>query len=226
MSETFFLRSLTAVVLAAAVFASTSITTFAAPGRSLMGELIVAGGSAVFVNGEPANSGQTFFSSNTITTAANANAIINLGLQGQIEVAPNSNLTLQFDENSISGALSSGRVKVSRAAQVMVRITTATGAVFANQNNAKAFTVNFDGIKTKAFSETGTLAISENGKLNEVSNRQDDDDDDNNNKKPVGSQTVVYAVLAGVAVGAVVLAVALGGQGGSNNSPPVVSPTR
>ncbi len=111
MSKTGFLRSLTAATLAAAIFAASSLTTLAAPGKTIMGELTV-NGADVTVNGETANTGRTIFSSNTIATPANSGAIVNLGALGQIELAPNSSINLTFDENGISGTLTSGQVKL------------------------------------------------------------------------------------------------------------------
>lgn len=75
--------------------------------RSFSGEV-----SSVTVNGEAAKSGRTVFSSSTIITPENSSAVINMGKAGQIEIAPNSNVTLSFDSSSAHADLSSGSVTV------------------------------------------------------------------------------------------------------------------
>lgn len=75
--------------------------------RSFSGEV-----SSVTVNGEAAKSGRTVFSSSTIVTPENSSAVINMGKAGQIEIAPNSNVTLSFDSSSAHADLSSGSVTV------------------------------------------------------------------------------------------------------------------
>ncbi len=75
--------------------------------RSFSGEV-----SSVTVNGEAAKSGRTVFSSSTILTPENSSAVINMGKAGQIEIAPNSNVTLSFDSSSAHADLSSGSVTV------------------------------------------------------------------------------------------------------------------
>ncbi len=75
--------------------------------RSFSGEV-----SSVTVNGEAAKSGRTVFSSSTIVTPENSSAVINMGKAGQIEIAPNSSVTLSFDSSSAHADLSSGSVTV------------------------------------------------------------------------------------------------------------------
>ncbi len=196
MSKTRFLRSLTATSLAAAIFASSSMLALAAPGKAEMGELVISGGSAVTVNGETANTGRTVFSSNTITTPADSGATVNLGKLGQVELAPNSSMSLSFNESSISGTLLNGRVKVSAPSDISANIQTKTGIVTADTNQAKNFTVSFDGAKTNVASETGTVTLNEAGKATKVGKQQTDDDD--KTLFGVGS-AVVYAVVFGAA---------------------------
>jgi hypothetical protein len=90
------------------------------------GELTVAG-NGVLVNGEAAQSGRSIFSSSTVTTPADASAIVGVGKLGKIEVAPNSSVSLSFDEKGISGNLSSGKITVLGAANA-VNVTTVNGS--------------------------------------------------------------------------------------------------
>ena len=227
MSKTNFLRSLTAASLAATVFATSSMLALAAPGKAEMGELIVSGGSAVTVNGEAANTGRTVFSSNTIATTADTGATVNLGKLGQIELAPNSSMSLTFDENSISGALLNGRVKVSGANNVAANIHTKTGLVIAESNQAKNFTVSFDGAKPSVASEAGVVTLTENGNAIKVGQQQTDDDDDSEGGFFNSGSTVIYAIVFGAAAAAIIY-VAVDGSNEVNlsgGSTPV-SPTR
>lgn len=221
MSKTGLLRSVTSATLAAAVFATSSLAAFAAPGKTAMGELTVAGDAQVLVNGESANTGRTVFSSNTITTPATAGATVNLGKLGQIELAPNSTLKLNFDEHGISGDLQTGRVKVAGAPNVAASINTRTGVVTTDQTEAKTFVVNFDGAKTEAASEVGSAVLNENGKAVKVGNKQNDDDEGF-----FGGQSVVYGILFGVAAGVVIYIAARDNNEVNAGSGVVVSPTR
>jgi len=83
-------------------------------------------GAAVTVNGEPAKSGRTIFSSSTITTPEGAGAVINLGKAGKIELAPNTTFLVSFDEKTVSGDLAAGSVSVLNASQA-VNVKTLSG---------------------------------------------------------------------------------------------------
>jgi hypothetical protein len=80
---------------------------------------------------------------------------------GAVSLAPNSVLSLSFDNNKISGTLTKGDVKVSNQAGVGVEITTTNG-VFTNKTT-----------------ENGVLSVNANGIP-----KQDDDDDDDINVLP------------------------------------------
>jgi len=100
-----------------AVLATYSMVALA-NSEKIAGELTVTGNglndgtSFVTVNGEAAKSGRSVFSSSVIATPVNANAVINLGKSGVIELAPNTTITLTFDDKSISGDLTSGKLSV------------------------------------------------------------------------------------------------------------------
>lgn len=79
------------------------------------GELTVPGKALgdrtlVNVNGSNVESGSLIFSSSIIRTPKSSEAIINLGKTGRVRLAPSTTLTLVFDENSLHGKLSSGKV--------------------------------------------------------------------------------------------------------------------
>ena len=119
--------------LTVAVLATYSMTALAKSGRTV-GELSISGKTlngqnpSVLVNGETAQSGRSIFSSSTITTPENASAIINVAKVGKIELAPNTNLLVSFDENGLSGELLTGKVTVLGATEI-VSVKTPNGEV-------------------------------------------------------------------------------------------------
>jgi hypothetical protein len=127
------IRRAVTMALTVAIFATYSMVALAADGRTA-GEIVVTGNTnsaAVTVNGEPAKSGRTIFSSSTITTPSDAGAIVNLGKAGKIELAPNTTFVVNFDDHSASGDLSAGSVSVLSASEA-VGIKTLSGEVKLN----------------------------------------------------------------------------------------------
>jgi hypothetical protein len=116
-----------------AVIAAYSMVALAATGP-LAGELTVTGsgtngeGTTVTVNGEPAKSGRSIFSSSIITTPSDSGAVINLGNSGIIKLAPDTTFTVSFDDKSINGDLVSGKVTVVGSA-AGVNVKTASGDI-------------------------------------------------------------------------------------------------
>jgi len=131
MNSKLWIRKALSMCLSVALLATYSMVALAAPGKAA-GELAVSGKSVngeapfVFVNGELARSGRSVFSGSTITTSESTNAVINLSKLGKIELAPNTVLNLTFDENGISGALTSGTVSALGSSE-NVNITTPNG---------------------------------------------------------------------------------------------------
>jgi hypothetical protein len=116
-----------------AVFATYSMVALAGSDR-IAGELTITGSglngdtATVTVNGEAAKSGRSIFSSSIIATPSNAGAVINLGKSGIIELAPNTTFTISFDDKSVSGDLSSGKLTVLGASSD-ISVKTADGKV-------------------------------------------------------------------------------------------------
>ncbi len=112
MNSKTLIRKALSTCLIVAVYAAYSMVALAGSDK-IAGELLVSGKSAsVSVNGQDAQSGRTIFSASTITTPETASAIISVGKLGKIELAPNSTITLNFNENGISGDLANGKVTV------------------------------------------------------------------------------------------------------------------
>ena len=148
-------RKSTTFILAVAILCVYSMVALAAP-KDVTGEITVTG--QVSVNGQPAVSGSAIVSGSTIVTAANSSAIVNLGKNGRIEVLDESSLTLKFTENSITGMLSTGKIRVSNAAGIGTTFTTANSTVIADSSQANSFSIDVgcgDGAKcAQTFVET------------------------------------------------------------------------
>jgi len=144
MNSKLWIRKALSMCLMVAMIATYSMTTLANSER-VAGELSVSGKNVngetpfVKVNGEAAQSGRSIFSSSTIATPDNANAIINLGKIGKIELAPNTTLALSFNEKGISGDLLAGQVTILNAAD-SVFIKTLNGTVKLNAGDSAAAT--------------------------------------------------------------------------------------
>ena len=127
-----------AFCLVLSIFATS--TMFALAAGNVAGEIIVSGDNAtVTLNGEKVLSGRTFFSSGVIATSENS-AVINLGKLGRVSMSPNSILSLNFTENSISGEVTAGTVKVlnNEGVTVDVKGLDADSASSSQSGNKKA----------------------------------------------------------------------------------------
>lgn len=133
MNSKLWIRRALSTCLMVAVFATYSMVALAGSDR-IVGELTITGNglngetTTVTVNGEAAKSGRSIFSSSVIATPSNVGAVINLGKSGIIELAPNSIFTISFDDKSISGDLSTGKLTVLGASSE-VTVKTASGQV-------------------------------------------------------------------------------------------------
>lgn len=127
MNSKLWIRKALSLCLSVAILATYSMVALANTGK-VAGELLTTGpnASSVTVNGEMAKPGRSIFSSSTIITPENANAVINLGKLGKISLAPNSTATLSFNEKGISGDLAAGKLTVLNAANA-VSVTTLDG---------------------------------------------------------------------------------------------------
>lgn len=120
MNSKLWIRKALSLCLSVAILATYSMVALANSGK-VAGELLTTGqnASSVTVNGETAKAGRSIFSSSTIITPENANAVINLGKLGKISLAPNSTATLTFDEKGISSDLAAGKLTVLGAANAV-----------------------------------------------------------------------------------------------------------
>ena len=141
----------------AVLIATYSMVSVAASNKPV-GELLVIGDSvtdtfSVTVNGEPAKTGRTIFSSSAIVTPAALGATLNLGKAGKLELAPNTTFTINVDGDAVSGDLASGSVTVLNAAQA-VSVRTLTGETVA-VNAGETATATPKGVATNAAKKGG-----------------------------------------------------------------------
>ncbi len=139
MFGTQIVRKSTTSILAMAILCVYSMVALAAP-KDMTSEITVNG--QVSVNGQTAVSNSTIVSGSTIVTAANSSAIINLGKNGRIEILDDSSLNLKFTDNSITGMLSSGKIRVTNAAGIGTTFTTRNATVIADTAQANNFSID------------------------------------------------------------------------------------
>lgn len=129
MNKLYFLRKGISAFVVLAVSLTASMVSLASPGR-MIAELSVSGKPVngeppfVYVNGEPARSGRSVFSSSTVTTTEDAAATIGIGKNGRIELARSSTANLIFDDKTVEAELTSGQLTVQGSlGTVKVRTT-------------------------------------------------------------------------------------------------------
>lgn len=130
MNSKVWFRKALSLCLMVAVYATYSMVVLASPDK-IVGELTIAGSGsksvngetpAVTVNGEAAQSGRAIFSSSIIATSENSGAVVSVGKSGKVQLAPNTTVTLAFDEKGLSGDLSKGSITALSADNVSVKI--------------------------------------------------------------------------------------------------------
>jgi hypothetical protein len=126
-----------------------------------------------------------------IATSATGSAVVNLGKLGRLTVLPGSTLNLSFTENSISGELSAGQVKVFNNEGVTVNIKTADKLVTNDATQSDSISVDVRSGSTQAVAENGAAFI--NGVP--VQDKDDDDDD----KMGIWIPILVFAGIVGTA---------------------------
>jgi hypothetical protein len=146
----------TSLFLTVAILCAYSMVALAGT-KDITGEITVTGN--VTVNGQPVVSNSTIVSGSTIVTSDNSSAIISLGKTGRLEILGGSNLTLKFSETSITGILSSGKIRVSNNAGVATTITTKDGVALADASQADSFVVEVECSHTHVDTISGLVTL-------------------------------------------------------------------
>ncbi len=125
-------------------------TAFAQVSPKLVGQLSTRG--QVTLNGINTTSGATVFGGSQIKTGANGSAIISLGKMGQVDLEPETELTLRLEAGVIGGHLRSGRATISAPAGVAVNLATTDGVAVADGKQASVLTVDMTSGNTRVAS--------------------------------------------------------------------------
>jgi hypothetical protein len=95
----------------------------------IFGKLSLPGSRLMLVNGNNASSGTTIFSGAQLQTPEATEATVLLGSIGQLDIAPNSNLTLTFDKESVDVLVLAGNAALSTNAGVTGTVRSLDGKV-------------------------------------------------------------------------------------------------
>ena len=222
-------RKFIATAVAVAVLSVYSMVVLAAPGAKASGELSVSG--QVTVNGQKVISGGTVFSDSTISTAAQSSASVSISKVGRVELAPNTNLRLNFAENNITALLESGSAQVATLAGTTVNLTTKDGVVIVDGKQATTFTVSAKRGRTSVTTLAGIAQFKAGGSVKQIAagesatagtpNPQGDDDDGLS-----GGALAVLLLAIGGAVAGVLYAAFHDNDLNFGGSVTVVSPTK
>ena len=188
MKKTNWVRNFTSFFSMLAILTATSAVALAFSDKT-KGEIIVSGnsdgnGSYVILDGEKAYNGRTFISSGVVKTEEKGATIKLKGL-GLVKLAPNSTLNLSVSDNSISGTLADGKVKVLNNKGVNVNIDTADSKISNDGTQKNVFDVDLSTGTTVANSEIGTVLLNTGENTTAVTPQDDDDDDDDENIVPL-----------------------------------------
>jgi hypothetical protein len=151
--KTAVIRKALSVILMVTVGSSYCLmtsTAFAQVSPKLAGQLSTRG--QVTLNGISTTSGATIFGGNQIKTGANGSATISLGKMGQVDLEPDSELTLRLEAGVIGGHLRSGRATISAPVGIAVNLATTDGVAVADGRQASVLTVDMTSGNTRVAS--------------------------------------------------------------------------
>lgn len=152
------LRKLVASFAAIAVFCVSSSIALAGT-KDVSGEITVTG--QVSVNGQTAVSNSTIVSGSTVVTGAGSSAIISLGKLGRIEVLADSNIVLNFADDSIVAIVSAGKSRFATAPGVAATVTTKDTTVLADSSQTDNFLVEVECSHTHVDTTAGVVTMRE-----------------------------------------------------------------
>lgn len=141
-----------------AVWTVYSMVALAAP-TGATAEISVTG--QVTVNGQAAVSNSTIMSGSSIVTSADSTATVSIGKTGRLELSSGSSLTLQFTDNSITGILSSGKVRVTNGAGVAATVTTKDTVAISDASQSDTFVVEVECSHTHVDTDAGIVTMRE-----------------------------------------------------------------
>ncbi|HKS30193.1 MAG TPA: FecR domain-containing protein [Pyrinomonadaceae bacterium] len=137
----FRLRLLSKALALVVVFAVMQVYVLASPNVNasgsnspgmLLGRLILPGNQVVLVNGNLAQSGTTILSGSQLQTPAGIRGVVQLADLGRLEIDPDSNLTVTFDNKNVEVTVLSGNAYLTTKEGVSGNIVTPAGKALAN----------------------------------------------------------------------------------------------
>lgn len=204
-----------------------TITTYSmvalANTNKVVGEILLSdNASSVTVNGQSIQSGNSIFSSSTIVTPTDNNAVVSLGKLGKVKLDNQSTVTLSFDSNNVTSTLVNGKLTVMSSSDKASNIINIgeLGSLKLAPNSS--LTLVFDGKniagdlmagEVMALSTSKTINIKTvNGEVSKLNTGetvkavQDDDDDDDAG----AGETLLYTLLLVGAGGLIIYALTRG----------------
>lgn len=139
----------------------TTSSTSAFANQQLFGQLTVEGNyETVTMDGEIVYDERTVSSGTDIVTSPKSSARISFGEVGQLGLAPNSKINLNFDETKISGVFVSGQLTIAVEPNIEIIIQTADG-IITNPDRSKNSVIIIDFVngKTRVKAEIGVAAL-------------------------------------------------------------------
>lgn len=200
-----------------------TITTYsmvALANTKVVGEISMSNNaSSVKVNGEVAQNGHSIFSSSTIVTPNNTDAIVNLSKLGKVKLDSASTVKLSFDSNNFTSTLVNGKLTVMSSANDTNTVINIGNTGKLKLAPSTALTIAFDGNsitgnllagEATVINTSKTINITNlNGKVSKLNTgdttKVDDDDDDDDNGGGFGPALWVL-VLGGAAAGIIIAA--------------------
>ena len=151
-----------ALLLTAALLNLSAIAPRAAAAAAARhtGEVTIADGLAV--DGLQAVRGQTFFSGSRLAAAAKSISLLSLGNLARLELTEDAALPLDFDEDSLGGALERGRLRVYAPRGVEADFSTADARVKTDAGEAVSFTLRSSEGFTEVSVQSGALEVRSN----------------------------------------------------------------
>jgi hypothetical protein len=126
----FLIFSVTQVYVQASLLASTARSeSKGATALVPSGKLATRSGGLIKLNGNDVRSGSTILSGSQIQTPAESGATIQLGGLGKVDLAPGTNLTLNFGQSNVDVKLASGFVVLTTMKGIEGSMTTPSGVV-------------------------------------------------------------------------------------------------
>jgi ferric-dicitrate binding protein FerR (iron transport regulator) len=151
-------RGTAALLLAVAILNLSVTFVFAAPASSASRAMLRASG-IVTVSDLPASSGLTIFSGSRIVTAAKSAAIVELGGFSRLLLAEQTELALDFYDESVSGSVSEGDVRAFMPVAKPLTLNTPAGVVVTDSSEVVVLRVQVNDAATVISVERGRAVL-------------------------------------------------------------------